>query len=181
MGTIRAHEFMTLDGVIDTPTWTMDYGFDPGMGQAIGEIMGNCNAIMLGRTTYEMFEPAWSSRTPEEDPGAPFMNDSTKYIVSSSLKKATWKNSEIVGAYSPQGIRSVKDRVDGGIYVSGSGTLVRALIADGLLDELHLFVFPLTRGGGPRPFPENGATKWSLARSETYDNGVLYLAYAPAS
>jgi len=55
--------------------------------------------------------------------------------------------------------------------------LVRALIADGLVDELHLFMFPVTRGEGPRLFPEDGARKWSLTRSETYDNGALYLRY----
>ena len=177
MGTIRVHEFMSLDGVIDTPTWTFDYGYDPRMGQAIGELMGSCRAILLGRTTYEMFEPAWSVRTAEEDPGAPFMNDSTKYVVSSTLQNATWRNSEIVGPYTPEAIRRVKEGVDGGIYISGSGTLVRALIADGLVDELHLFMFPLTIGEGPRLSPGDGARKWSLTHSETYDNGVLYLRY----
>jgi len=177
MGTIRVHEFISLDGVIDTPTWTFDYGYDPRMGQAIGELMGGCQAILLGRNTYEMFEPAWSVRTAEEDPGAPFMNDSTKYVVSSTLRNATWRNSEIVGPYTPEAIRRVKEGVDGGIYVSGSGTLVRALIADGLVDELHLFMFPLTIGKGPRLFPGDGSTKCSLTHSETYDNGVLYLRY----
>ena len=177
MGEIHVHEFMSLDGVIDTPTWTFDYGYDPRMGKAIGELMSSCQAILLGRTTYEMFEPAWSTRTAEEDPGAPFMNDTVKYVVSSTLRDATWSNSEIAGPYAPEAIRRVKQGVDGGIYVSGSGTLVRALIADGLVDELHLFMFPVTRGQGPRLFPADEPRKWSLTRSETYDNGVLYLQY----
>jgi dihydrofolate reductase len=177
MGTIRAHEFTSLDGVIDTPTWTFDFGFDPAMGQDVGNLMASCKAILLGRNTYEMFEPAWSARTADEDPGAPFMNESTKYVVSSTLKEGTWQNSKIVGPYSPDTIRQVNAEVDGGIYVSGSSTLVRALIADGLLDELHLFVYPVTRGAGPRLFPHNPPTKWSLAHSATYDNGVLYLVY----
>jgi dihydrofolate reductase len=179
MGTIRVHEFISLDGVIDAPTWTFDYGFDPAMGQDIGNLMSGCEAILLGRNTYEMFAPAWSARTAADDPGAPFMNDSTKYVVSSTLEAGTWQHSEIVGPYSADGIRRVKGEVDGGIYVSGSGTLVRSLIADGLADELHLFVYPLTRGGGPRIFPDDAPTKWSLTRSATYDNGVLYLVYAP--
>src|SRR6266566_8413362 len=107
MGTIRVHEFMSLDGVIDTPTWTFDYGYDPRMGQAIGELMSSCQAILLGRTTYQMFEPAWSTRTAEEDPGAPFMNDTTKYVVSSTLKNGDiWRNSEITGAYNADKIRA---------------------------------------------------------------------------
>jgi dihydrofolate reductase len=177
MGTIRVHEFISLDGVIDSPTWTFDFGYDPAMGQDIGNLMSSCDAILLGRTTYEMFEPAWSTRTADQDPGAPFMNESAKYVVSSTLKEATWQNSTIVGPYSADAIRQVKAEVDGGIYVSGSSTLVRALIADGLLDELHLFVYPVTRGSGPRLFPDNLSTTWSLARSATYGNGVLHVVY----
>ena len=69
MGEIHVHEFMTLDGVIDAPTWTFDYGFHARMGEAIGAVTGRSKGILLGRTTYEMFEPAWSTRTVEEDPG----------------------------------------------------------------------------------------------------------------
>ncbi|MEA2219304.1 MAG: hypothetical protein QOJ35_1930 [Solirubrobacteraceae bacterium] len=180
MGAIRVHEFMSLDGVIDAPTWTFDYGFDPGMGEAIGAVTERCRGILLGRTTYEMFEPAWSTRTVEDDPGAPFFNDTTKYVVSATLTTATWRNSKLVGPYDAAAIRGLKDEVDGDLYVSGSGTLVRAMLADGLVDELHLFVYPLTRGAGPRLFPEDAAPgKLSLAASESYENGVVHLAYRP--
>src|SRR5215469_7857770 len=182
MSSIRVHEFITLDGVISEPTWSFEYGFDPKMGAAIGGAMAGCQGILLGRVTYEMFEPAWSVRTAAEDPGAPFMNDTTKYVVSSTLTKSTWRNSEIVGPYDPDAIRKLKDRVPGGLYVSGSTTLVRALLGDDLVDELHLFVYPLTRAAGPTLFgPQMGASKWALAESQTYDNGVLYLNYAKAS
>jgi len=180
MAAIAVHEFMSLDGVIDAPTWTVDYGFDPRMGEAIGAVTQRCRGILLGRTTYEMFEPAWSTRTVEDDPGAPFFNDTTKYVVSATLKDSTWRNSRIVGPYDSAAIRALKDEVDGDLYVSGSGTLVRAMLADGLVDELHLFVYPLTRGAGPRLFPDGAAPgKLSLAASESYDNGVVYLAYRP--
>jgi dihydrofolate reductase len=180
VGEIHAHEFMSLDGVIDAPTWTFDYGFDPRMGEAIGAVTARCRGILLGRTTYEMFEPAWSQRTAEDDPGAPFFNDTTKYVVSSTLTDATWRNSEIVGPYDPDAIRRLKDEVDGDLYVSGSGTLVRAMLADGLVDELHLFVFPLTRGAGPRLFAEEAAPgNLALAACESYENGAVYLAYRP--
>jgi dihydrofolate reductase len=174
------HEFMSLDGVIDTPTWTFDYGFDPKMGEAISAFTERSRGILLGRTTYEMFEPAWSTRTVEDDPGAPFFNDTPKYVVSGTLEDATWTNSEIIGAYDPERIRRLKDEVDGDLYVSGSGTLVRAMLADGLVDGLHLFVYPLTRGPGPRLFPEDAAPgKLSLAACESYDNGVIHLDYRP--
>jgi dihydrofolate reductase len=178
MGTIAVHEFMSLDGVIDTPSWTFDFEFDPRMGDSIAAVMGASKAILLGRTTYEMFAPAWSKRTAEEDPGAPFMNDSPKYVVSSTLSSAGWRNSTILGPYSGGTIRDLKARIDGGIYVSGSGTLVRAMIADRLVDELHLFVFPLTLGAGPRLFAEGAATtRFELADCKTFNNGVVYLSY----
>jgi dihydrofolate reductase len=180
MGEVHVHEFMSLDGVIDAPTWTFDYGFDPRMAEVLGAITGRSRGILLGRTTYEMFEPAWSTRTVEDDPGAPFFNDTTKYVVSGSLTEGTWRNSKIVGPYDPDAIRALKDEVDGDLYVSGSVTLVRALLADGLVDGLHLFVYPLTRGAGPRLFPEDAAPgKLSLEASQAYDNGVVYLHYRP--
>jgi dihydrofolate reductase len=180
VGEIHVHEFTSLDGVIDTPTWTADYGFDPQMGEAIGALTARSGGILLGRTTYEMFEPSWSTRTAEDDPGAPFFNDTTKYVVSGTLTDATWRNSEIVGPYDPDALRRLKEEVDGDLYVSGSGTLVRAMLADGLVDGLHLFVFPLTRGAGPRLFPEDAPPrKLSLAETDSYANGVVYLAYRP--
>jgi dihydrofolate reductase len=180
MGAIRVHEFMSLDGVIDAPTWTFDYGFDPHLGQAIAAAMDGCGGILLGRTTYEMFEPAWSQRTVEDDPGAPFFNDTSKYVVSGTLTTTTWRNSQILGPYDPATISRLKHDLDGDLYVSvsGSGTLVRAMLADGLIDELHLFMYPLTRGTGPRLFAEDAPPhKMTLAASEPYNNGVIYLNY----
>src|SRR3954468_20293309 len=176
MGAIHVHEFMSLDGVIDAPTWTFDYGFTPAMGKVVGAVTGRCRGILLGRTTYQMFEPAWSTRTEKDDPGAPFFNDTTKYVVSSTLTSATWRNSKLIGRYDPAAIRKLKDEA-GDLYVSGSGTLVRAMLADGLVDQLHLLVYPLTRGSGPRLFAEGTTGKLSLATCEAFDNGVVYLSY----
>jgi dihydrofolate reductase len=181
MGRIVVHEFITLDGVIDNPAWSMEYGFDPKMGGAIGRIMQPCKALLLGRNTYEMFAPAWSTRTAAEDPGAPFMNESPKYVVSSTLQNAGWNNSTILGAYDAETIRSLKQRIEGDIYVSGSGTLVRAMLADGLVDELHLFVFPLSLGTGPRLFSDGVEGKFSLIETESYENGALHLVYRTVS
>jgi dihydrofolate reductase len=178
MGAIHVHEFITFDGVVDAPSWTFEYGFDPKMGEAIGAVTAQATGILLGRNTFEMFEPAWSTRTVEDDPGAPFFNDTTKHVVSGTLTDPTWRNSEVVGAYDADAIRRLKDEADGDLYVSGSIMLVRAMIADSLVDGLHLFMYPLTLGGGLRLFPDGDApAKLALAGTEAYDNGVVYLNY----
>ena len=182
MGGILVHEFTTLDGIVDEPTWAFDFGFDPKMGEVIAALTGRSRAILLGRTTYQMFEPAWSTRTEEDDPGAPFFNDTPKYVVSSTLteEQATWRNSVVFGPYDPDAVRELKAAIDGDIYVSGSVTLVRAMLADGLVDELNLLVYPLTRGSGPRLFPEDAAPRrFSLTACEPFEHGVVYMAYRP--
>jgi dihydrofolate reductase len=179
VGAIHVHEFMSADGVIDAPVWTFEYGFDDKMAELLTEVTGDCKGILLGRNTYEMFEPAWSTRTVEDDPGAPFFNDTTKYVVSGTLSDPTWRNSEVIGPYDADRIRKLKDEV-GDLYVSGSITLVRAMLDDGLIDDLHLFLYPLTRGEGPRLFEDGAAQrKFELGKTETYDNGVVYLNYRP--
>jgi dihydrofolate reductase len=179
VGAIHVHEFMSLDGVIDAPTWTFDYGWEPRMGEILAEVTGRSRGILLGRRTYEMFEPAWSGRTVEDDPGAPFFNDTMKYVVSGTLTDPTWRNSKVIGPYDSDTIRDLKDEV-GDLYVSGSITLVRALLADGLVDELHLPTYPLTRGPGPRLFPEDSEPrKLALGACEAFGNGVVYLNYRP--
>ncbi len=172
MGEILVHEFTTLDGIVDAPTWTFDFGFDPKMGEAIRRPhRAAASAILLGRTTYEMFEPAWSSRTAEDDPGAPFFNDThevRRLLDADRRDLAELDRSS--GRTTRRRSAQLKADVDGDIYVSGSGTLVRAMLADGLVDELHLFVFPLTRGTGPRLFTEGAAPlTLSLGACEAYD------------
>ena len=183
MGAIKVHEFTTVDGVVDVPMWTVDYGFPDDLSATIGELTGSSSGILLGRTTFEMFAPAWSTRTVEEDPGAPFFNDTTKYVVSSTLTDAesVWRNSTALGGYSADRVRALKDEVDGDLYVSGSATLVRALLADGLVDELHLFVYPLAVGTGIRLFPEGTPQKLALRGAEGLSNGVAHLTYGPAA
>lgn len=177
MGALHAHEFITLDGVIDEPAWTAGYEFLPAMQAALDALTGRCTTILFGRRTYEMFEPAWSVRSATDDPVAPFFNDTPKYVVSSTLTEPTWRNSTAM-PYDTKSIRRLKDESKGDLFTSASGTLVRALIADGLLDDMHLFVYPLTVGAGSRLFPDTAPPQsMELAGSTTFSNGVLYLHY----
>ena len=181
MGTIAVHEFISLDGVFEDPSWTFDYGFDPGMGVTLAAITGASTAILLGRRTYEMFAPAWSTRTVEDDPGAPFFNDTHKYVVGAQEPSADWGPSTRLGAYDPNAIRRLKDDTDGTIYISGSGRLVRALLQEGLVDDLHLFVYPVALGEGRRLWGDGvDTTRLALKAHDVYDNGVVHLGYGPA-
>jgi dihydrofolate reductase len=183
MGAITVHEFTTVDGVVDAPLWTMDYGFPDDLAASIGALTSSASGILLGRTTFEMFAPAWSARTVGDDPGAPFFNETRKYVVTSTLTAAesVWANSTVLGSYSAERVRALKDEVDGDLYVSGSATLVRALLADGLVDELHLYVYPVAVGTGIRLFPEGAPrTPLALLGAERLSNGVAHLTYGPA-
>src|SRR6478672_5616292 len=171
MGMIKVHEFVSLDGVFENPSWTVEFGFTEGMGQAIASFTATSSAILLGRRTFEMFAPAWSTRSVEDDPGVPFFNDTPKFVVSSTLASAdAWQNSTVLRGYDAQAIAELKER-DGEVYVSGSGRLVRALLADGLGDELHLLVYPVVLGVGERLFPEGAPrTSLTLAGHEAFEN-----------
>jgi len=148
------------------------------MFETIGAITADSSTILLGRTTHEMFAPAWRDRTVEEDPGAPFFNETEKFVVGAHEPAEEWANTTRLGAYDATMLREFKDSRDGSIYISGSGRLVRGLIADGLLDELHLFVFPIALGTGDRLFADQ-QTRLELTGSDVYDNGVLHLCYTP--
>ncbi|EON32261.1 bifunctional deaminase-reductase domain-containing protein [Gordonia terrae C-6] len=177
MGKIHVHEFITLDGSYEDPSFTMPYGFADGMGELLGSFMSECTGILLGRNTFEMFAPAWSTRTVDDDPGAPFFNDTTKYVVSSTLDDTSaWQNSTVIGAYDADRIRELKQERD--LYISGSGTLVRALLRDKLIDELHLLVYPVVLGSGARLFDGLADLPLTLVGTDVFDNGVVHLSYS---
>ena len=158
MGAIRVHEFTTVDGVVDAPMWTVDYGFPDDLAASIGAITAPAKGILLGRTTFEMFAPAWSTRTAEDDEGAPFFNDTPKYVVSSTLTEPGWDNSSVLGDDWRARVRALKEQDGGDIVLTGSLTLCSAVIEAGLVDEYRLFVHPAVQGRGRRLFPEGHET-----------------------
>ena len=172
---------MTLDGVVESPEkWQPRY-FDDELGELIEAEAANADAMLLGRRTYEEFAAFWPSQNGDE-PMADYMNDTPKYVVSSTLTELDWRNSILVSGNVAETVDALKRQPGGNIQIYGSPTLVRSLLRDGLLDQLDLLVHPIVVGGGQRLF-ENGnyGTVLTLVASRTFGTGVLALTYAPAA
>ena len=172
---------MTLDGVVESPEkWHLRY-YDDELGEIIDEAAANSDAMLLGRRTYEEFAAFWPSQNGNE-PMADYMNDTPKYVVSTTLTELDWRNSSLVSGNVAETVDALKRQPGGNIQIYGSPTLVRSLLRDGLLDQLDLLVHPIVVGGGRRLF-ENGnyGTELRLVDSRTLGTGVLAVTYAPAA
>lgn len=180
MGRIVSNFFISLDGVVERPDqWHFPY-FDDAMGEIVGAGMSSTEAMLMGRKLYD----EWSSFWPEQGPEVPFsefINTVPKYVVSTTLQDATWKNTRVISDDVAARLREIKESVGGDISMSGSATTVRWLLADGLLDELALLLHPIAVGSGQRLFEDTPTQPLTLVHSETLDSGVLHLRYAPAS
>jgi dihydrofolate reductase len=177
MGSINAGLFIALDGVIEAPqTWQGDY-FNDEMGAAVGGLMASNDAMLLGRQTYDEFAAFWPDADPA-DPTTAQMNGTPKYVVSTTLEKADWENSTVVSGDIKAEL--VKLKQDKQLGVTGSATLVRWLLQEGLIDELHLLVHPVVVGAGKRLFEPGQKLHLRLIDSTTFSTGVLHLVYGPA-
>ena len=172
--------FISLDGVIENPNeWTGEY-FNPQVGQAVGSMIAEQDTMLLGRVTYDEFAAYWPQQTGDM---ADTMNGNAKCVVSGSLKSADWQNTTLIPreGYVAE-ITELKQRPGKNIGMTGSATLVAALLREGLLDELHLLVFPVVLGSGKRLFTEDGGKlPLTLIGSEAFETGVVHLTYAKAS
>jgi dihydrofolate reductase len=188
MGRIIVTEFVSLDGVMEDPggsehskhgAWTFQFSrSDQGDKFKIDETL-NAEAQLLGRVTYEGFASAWPARS--GDPFSAKFNSMPKYVVSQTLKKADWNNSTILKGDVLEEVKKLRQRLNGNILVSGSARLVQTLIANDLVDQLNLMVFPVILGSGKRLFGETKDLKiLKLAESKTVGDGVLILSYRPA-
>jgi len=180
MRKIKSNFFISLDGVVESPDkWHFPY-FDDEMGAAIGAGAANVAAYLMGRVLYEEWAAYWPEHA--DEPFGDLLNKTKKYVVSNTLTSAEWENSEILSGDVASKIAELKAENGGDIVMSGSATTVRWLLGEGLLDELHLLVHPIVVGDGmARLFPpDQPQTKLELLSSETFETGVLNLAYAPA-
>ena len=186
-------EFITLDGVIQAPGgpdedrdggfahggWTIPYWHDD-IGASFGALMQRCDAFLLGRRTYvthaQAFEPM-----PAGDVFGDMMNAPAKYVVSKTLDQPIWRNTTIIRDDVVGAVRALKAQPGKDILTDGSSQLVQTLLANDLVDELHLLVYPLILGPGKRIFGGKVDTRFALAHAQPYPTGVVGLHYTRAA
>jgi dihydrofolate reductase len=177
-GHLTSSLFISLDGVIEAPeTWHFPY-FDEQMGSVVTDLMGRTEATLLGRQTYDEFAAHWPNADPD-DPFTAVMNDARKYVVSDTLTEPTWANTSVVTGDVVAELTRLKAETRLG--TTGSATLVRWLLEQGLVDELHLLVHPIVVGHGKKLFADGATVPLRLISSTAFDTGVLHLVYADAA
>lgn len=175
--------WVTLDGVYDANTmgeW-WETTNSPERMQYIKEEYERGDAYLLGRVTYEMLWPGWSTQTTGDGPG-PLLNRMHKYVVSNTLTEAPWKESTILSGNVVEEIRKLKQQPGKDIIIDGSGTLVQSLMGADLIDEYRFLVQPYVMGTGRRIFPDGTPpTSMTLVESNLLSFGSLALVFRPAS
>ena len=192
---VLVSEFVSLDGVAQAPGgkdedttggfrhggWSFEF-FDPEvMGAVVDEYASQSEVLLQGRRTYQVSAGAWPERG--GDPFSDWINGAQKYVVSDTLSESdiTWNPTTIIrGSELVERVSELRGRAGGDVYVYGSLTLVRTLLAEGLVDELVLMVEPITLGGGKTLFPSDGeARKFELISAQTARTGVQVCRYRP--
>jgi dihydrofolate reductase len=177
MRKLNAWLFVTLDNVIEAPEkWVMP---DDAMFAASEAGYAKSDALLLGRHTYETFAASWPQRG-SDVPNADWMNNTPKYVASTTLEAPEWNNTTVIEGDVAEAIARLKEEDGEDIMVNGSGELIRTLMRNHLLDELRLYVHPVVVGSGIRLFDgESDSVELALVDSHAYDNGVISLTYKP--
>jgi dihydrofolate reductase len=174
---------MSLDGVVESPgVWGWSHYMNDEMSRGIVEGVAQADAVLLGRRTYLEFARIWPGQG-SEVPMADFLNNAPKYVASTTLTPPlAWANSTLLGSDLNGELARLREKPGKDILVPGSPRLVRALLRDGLLDELNLNICPVVVGKGMRLFEDIGReVRLELAGSRTLSNGVLGVTYRPAA
>ena len=187
MRTLIVTEFISLDGVVESPGgaetshphggWTTAYGTPEEFAYKLQETL-DAESMLLGRITYQGFAAVWPTM---QDVFADKMNSMPKHVVTNTLTDLEWNATPLSGDVATA-VTELKLEDGGPILVHGSATLVRFLLAQRLVEELHLMVFPVAIGGGLRMFPEDRAKlEFELTDLARYESGVLLQVYRPAN
>ncbi len=182
MRKIIVSAWVTLDGIFDADTmeqWFIPYD-SVGRQEYIRDGILKTDTILLGRTTYEMLAPYWSSMKNNEMGVAAKLNSVSKFVVSSTLKKAEWNNSTIISENVVEEIKKLKKQQGNEIQIEGSATLVQSLMEVNLIDEFRFLVHPVIMGSGKRFFRDGMQTRgMNLVKTQMLDKGVVLLCYQP--
>lgn len=177
MGKIIITEFVSLDGVCEAPEkWSLAY-WNSETEKFKTDELAQTDGLLLGRVTYDGFAEAWPGRKGDF---ADRFNALPKFVVSQTLTEPKWNDSKVLAGPAKQTLETLKPEFKGNLYVHGSLSLARLLIACGLADEIHLLVYPLALGGGKRLFGEGEMTRFALVDAVTFGSGILALKYRPA-
>ena len=179
MRKLKAWQYVTLDGVVEAPEkWVMA---DDEMFAEQTAGYASSDALLLGRTTYDVFAASWPQRG-SEVPNADWMNNTRKYVASTTLDSPEWQNTTVLDGDISKEVSRLKQEDGETITLNGSATLLRTLLAAGLVDELVLFLHPVVLGAGSRLFADGqGLGALTLADCHTYTNGVVSLTYQPTA
>lgn len=175
MRKIIVSTYMSLDGVIDNPMWTMPYWNDEIASFQTEDLFAS-DALLLGRETYVGFAEAWAPRA-GADAFTDRMNNLPKYVVSTTLEKADWGETTIIKSNVVEELAKLKQQPGQNILKYGGGQLLHTLVQNKLLDELHLLVFPVTVGTGARLVPDGSELALQLADTKSFSTGVVALTY----
>jgi dihydrofolate reductase len=184
--------FLTLDGVMQAPGgpeedptggfslggWSVNY-WDDSMGEVMGQLMSKPFDLLLGRKTYEIFAAYWPFAT--DVPGADVLNAARKYVATTTLESADWNNSTVLrGDIVPQ-IAALKEEDGPEIQVHGSSNLIQTLLANDMVDEIHVMIYPVVVGGGKRLFGDGTIpASFSVRDVSTSGTGVVMATYEKA-
>ncbi|HEX2909442.1 MAG TPA: dihydrofolate reductase family protein [Chloroflexia bacterium] len=170
--------FITLDGVTEAPNeWQFD-NFDQDIMQELGKMIAGTDTVLMGRVTYQEWAGYWPTST--DEPFASFINNTPKYVVSTTLDKVDWQNSTLLKGNLAEEIARLKEQPGNNITVTGSPGLVESLLQNDLLDELILMVHPVIAGQGKRLFQnESSLKRMKLVSSKETSTGVMLLTYQP--
>ncbi|MGH2582646.1 MAG: dihydrofolate reductase family protein [Anaerolineales bacterium] len=191
MRKLVVNTFLTMDGVMQAPGgpgedpsggfdhegWSVNY-WDEAMGKDMDEFMGKPFDLLLGRKTYEIFAAHWPY---SDEPGAAELNQAKKYVASRTLKDVEWQNSELINGEVVKEVQKLKGQDGPEVQVHGSSNLLQTLFQHDLIDELRVWIFPVTVGKGKRLFGDGAQPRgWKLVDSQTSSTGVTMNTYEPA-
>jgi dihydrofolate reductase len=174
--------YITLDGVIENPMWTVPY-FDDEASAFAGEQTDAADTLILGRRTYEGFAAAWPQRD-ENDPttGAKYFNNVKKYVASTTLTDPAWNNTEVLQGDLIEAVTRLKNADGRDILTYGYGTVTHALLKAGLIDEVRFWIHPVFAGGPSISAPLGDATTTlDLVDTRVMKSGVIIASYRPAA